>query len=103
MDRVRCPIGKAVRLDIIVKELLVDNISMRQNIYDSVGRLWRQLLPPELLQHCSIDDISGGLLRVRVDSPIYAHELQLCSSELLKELQRRCPQARIQKIKTILV
>jgi len=91
-----------VRLDSAAKELIDSQILPRQTIYDSIDKLWKQLLPKEIAQHCKISDISGGLLKVIVDSPSYLHELRLCSTELLKELQQGCSRARIQKIKLIL-
>ncbi|MHC4494517.1 MAG: hypothetical protein ACYSYM_01700 [Planctomycetota bacterium] len=36
---------------------------------------------------------------MRVDSSSYMYELQLCSSELLEELQQQCPKARLTRIK----
>ena len=74
-------------------------IRPRQVRYGVVAELWSQLLPDELCRHCEIVDISRGQLKVRVDSPAYKYELQLCSSELLKELQQQCPKARLTEIK----
>jgi hypothetical protein len=61
--------------------------------------VWEQLLPAELRQHCKLAGISGGQLKVLMDSPVYLHELRLCGAELTRELQRRCPKARIRTIK----
>jgi hypothetical protein len=91
-----------VRLDSAAQELIDNQILPQQTIFDSVNKLWEQLLPNELAQHCRISDITGGHLKVIVDSPSYMHELRLCSIELLKELQQRCSRARIKKIKLIL-
>jgi hypothetical protein len=60
--------------------------------------LWQQLLPAELCHHCKIVDVSGGELKVVVDSPSYATELRWCSSELVGEFKRRCPGARVRRI-----
>jgi len=95
-------LGGVVRLDIAAKELIDNQISPRQTIYESIDKLWKQLLPDELAHHCRISDISGGQLKVIVDSPSYMHELRLCSTELLKELQQGCLSGRIQKIKFVL-
>jgi predicted nucleic acid-binding Zn ribbon protein len=88
-----------IRLNEAVDQLLGQQVSPRQAKYGAVVELWRQILPVELLRHCEITDISGGQLTVRVDSPSYKYELHLCSSEILKELQRQCPKLRITKIK----
>ena len=100
--RMRRRRGGAIRLDGAVEELIDNQISPRQASFDLVSELWSQLLPPELARHCKIAGISGGLLKVIVDSPTYMHELRLCSSELLKGLQQRCLRARIKKIKIVL-
>ena len=83
----------------IAQQLLDGQISPRQAIFSQVTQAWSHILPAELLRHCEIVDISAGQLVVRVDSPSYMYELQLCSSELLEELQQQCPKARLTRIK----
>jgi hypothetical protein len=92
----------AVRLGNVTKELMENHISPQQARFGSIPDIWSQLLPDELLRHCTIADISRGQLKVLVDLPVYMHELRLCSSELLDELQRHCPRAHIKKIKFVL-
>jgi hypothetical protein len=76
-------------------------VSPRQARFGAVVEVWSQLIPAELHKHCEIVDISGGQLKVRVDSPAYKYELQLCRMELLKELQNQCPKARLTEIKLV--
>ena len=92
---------RPVRLGDAVQQFLAEQVSPRQARFGAVAELWSQLLPAELCRHCKIVDISGGQLKVRVDSPAYKYELQLCSSELLEELQKQCPRARLTKIKFV--
>ncbi len=92
---------RTVRLGDAVQQFLAEQVSPRQARFGAVAELWSQLLPAELCRHCEIVDISGGQLKVRVDSPAYKYELQLCSSELLEELQQQCPKARLTKIKFV--
>ena len=92
---------RTVRLGDVVQQFVTRWVSPRQERFGAVAELWSQLLPAELCRHCEIVDISGGQLEVQVDSPAYKYELQLCSSELLEELQRRCPKARLTKIKFV--
>ncbi len=80
---------------------MAEQISPRQTKFSEVAEVWSQLLPAELRRHCEIADISGGQLVVQVDSPSYVYELQLCSSELLEELQQQCPKARLTKVKFV--
>ena len=91
-----------IRLNEAVDQLLGEQISPQQKRYGTVVELWEQIQPVELRRHCEITDISGGQLTVRVDSPSYKYELHLCSSEILKELQRQCPKLRLTKIKFVI-
>jgi len=94
-------LDRAVRLGDVAKELMENRISPQQARFGPISELWSQLLPDELRRHCKIAGISGSQLRVLVDLPAYMYELQLCSSELLSELQRQCPRAHIKKIKLV--
>ena len=76
-------------------------VAPRQAKFGSVAEAWNHLLPVELGRHCRIADISGGQLKVVVDSPVYLYELRLCSDGLIKELRRQCPRAKIKSIKLI--
>lgn len=91
--------NKTLPLGDIVKQFMENQVSPQQAKFGTIMEVWRGLLPAELRRHCKIADISGGRLKVLVDSPSYMYELQLCNSELLEELQRQCPGARIEKIK----
>ena len=85
----------------VARQLMDKQISPQQTRFSQIAEAWTRLLPAGLCGHCEIADISGGQLEVQVDSPSYKYELQLCSSELLEELQRQCPRARLTKIKLI--
>jgi hypothetical protein len=90
---------RTVRLGEVVQQLMDSRISPRCSRFGGVAEAWSQLLPAELAQHCEVNDISGGILRVQVDSSAYKSELQWCSEELVNQLRQQCPQARIKKIK----
>ena len=91
--------GSTVRLGDALGEVMEGKITPQQSRFEAIVRLWADLLPAEISKHCKIVDISAGQLKVLVDSPSYMCELQLCGPTILKELQRQCPQARLQKIK----
>ena len=91
----------AANLGQIAQQLLDERISPQQARFSQISEVWSRLLPVELCSHCEITDISGGQLEVQADSPSYKYELQLCSSELLEELQRQCPRVRLTKIKLV--
>ena len=77
-------------------------VSPRQARFGAILEVWSRLIPAELSKHCEIVDVDSGKLKVSVDSPSYKYELQLCSSELLKELQQQCPRARLTEIKFVI-
>ena len=92
---------RAASLGQVAQQLMDNRISPQQARFSEVFEVWSRLLPEELCGHCEIIDISGGQLTVQADSPSYVYELQLCSSELLEELQWQCPKARLTKIKFV--
>ena len=96
--RTRPKRAKAVKLGDTVKQYMDGGILPIQEKFGPIVELWSQLLPSELCQHSRIADITGGRLKIMVDSPSYMHELRLCSGQLLEQIQQRCPRARITKI-----
>jgi hypothetical protein len=71
----------------------------RQVRFGRLVEVWKGLLPAEMRQHCRIADVSGGQVKVVADSPSYVYELQLCSQELLEQMQQQCPRFGIKSIK----
>ncbi len=86
----------------VLNEFMEKQLLPQQKSSAAIADLWDQLLPVEMAGHCRPDSFSGGLLKVIVDSPVYMHELRLCCSELLGQLQKQCPRARIRTIKLVL-
>ena len=91
--------NQTARLGDVVKTIMTEQISPKHERSELIADQWEDLLPIELQNHCRLEGLSAGQLKVTVDSPSYMHELRLCSSQLLKELKQRCPQARIDRIK----
>ncbi len=60
--------------------------------------LWREILPVELQEHCTLAGISRGALLLEVDPGPYMHEMKIINTELLNEIQSCCPSAGIKKI-----
>ena len=67
----------------------------------SVAEAWKQLLPNELYNHCTIAGISAKVLKVAVEPGPYMHEMQLLSQELLEHLRSQCRGCGITKIKLL--
>jgi hypothetical protein len=89
----------AVRLGDVLGGFMEDCVSPQRSRFEMITEAWSQVLPVELYRHSRIDGVSGGRLKVLADSPSYMYELQLLSNELLEELGRRYPAARIREIK----
>ena len=89
----------SVELGDVLAQLMEEQILPERARVESVGEQWAQLLPPEVRRHSKIAGISRGQLNVLVDAPAYMYELQLRSTQLVEQLQRRCPRAGIRKIK----
>jgi hypothetical protein len=90
-----------VRIGQVAEQFIAGQVVPQQKKYGDVLEVWEQVLPEELGKHCEIVDISGGSLSVQVDSPSHKYELHLCSTEILRELQKECPRARLTKIKLL--
>jgi len=93
--------GGAVRLGEVVQRVMAEQIAPMQSRFGGLAEAWGETVPGELGRHCEIVEVAGGQLNVQVDAPAYAYELQLCRMELVEELKRRCPEARIKRIKFV--
>ena len=63
--------------------------------------LWEELLPPGLAGHCKLVSLLRGVLKIEVESGPYMFEMQNICQELLENIQRNCPAARVDSIKLI--
>ncbi len=88
----------AVKLGDAVGDLLARQILPHAAKANSVVEVWMRLLPPSLAAHCRLAQVAAGRVKVIVDSAPYMYELQLCRSDLLRELRRQCPHARIREL-----
>jgi len=94
-------IAEVVRLGEVVEGLVEGRASAQYRRYGRAVETWQLLLPELLVQRCRLKGISAGSLEVVAESPVYASELRTCSRHLLSELQKRCPEAGISRIKVV--
>ena len=87
-----------MKLGDTIREVLDERILPQQDRVSAAVEAWQRLVPVGLAQHCRVTGLTGGVLKIVVDSSSYMYELQLCRCELLNELQRKCPHSRIRKI-----
>ena len=76
----------------------VERLAPVQARCDSVSEALEGLLPPAMRDHWRLAGVSSGCVKLVVDGASYMYELQLCKAELLQELQRLCPSARLGRI-----
>ncbi len=93
--------NRTKRLGDSLSRVMEKRIEPQHARYGRVEELWGQVLPEGFGGHCKIIELSGGQLKVAVDSSSYLHELRLCSYELVRELRQQCPAARIKRIKFV--
>ena len=60
---------------------------------------WRQAVGTKVAQHTEPTRLAGGVLTVRVDSPVWNQQLHHLKSELLEKLQNRLPPGSINEIR----
>ena len=102
--QIRCNF-KPARLSEALKEFIEPGpmgIGQRYETQDKISRLWTQILPSELAQHCRITDFSQGLLTVEADSPSFLYELRISKQQLVEYLRASCPSAKVRAIKVVL-
>lgn len=64
-----------------------------------IGQVWLQLVPPHLVEHCSIDGFSRGILTVTVDSSPHLYQLkQLLLAGLQNQLITACRGGGLKKV-----
>lgn len=87
----------ACRLGELLPEL-VGALGPLHDRFDSVADAWEDVLPDNLRSHCRLGSFSNGCLKVLADGSSYICELRFCKEDLLRELQRLCPGARLRRI-----
>jgi predicted nucleic acid-binding Zn ribbon protein len=89
------------RLGSLVEGYMNQEVAPKYKQFSSVEQAWRQAVPEELASHCRCDSVSGGQLKIVVDSPAYMYKLQAMSSDLVEKLGHFCRRPRIRSIKFI--
>jgi predicted nucleic acid-binding Zn ribbon protein len=92
----------AVRLGDVLGELFEKKLSGNYERLAVVADAWEQFVPEGLTDHCRLAGLVSGVLKVVVDSPVYAYELRLCSDELVRHIRQRCPRAGLRELRVVL-
>jgi hypothetical protein len=89
------------RLGPFLEAYVTEQVAPKYRQFSSVEQAWHQVISDELAQHCRCDGVSGGQIKIVVDSPSYMYKLQAMSVELIEKLEHICKRPRIQKIKFV--
>ena len=80
-------------------EFFKQSVEKRQGKFAKIADVWTRLIPPAMLNHCSLESFSRGVLVVIVDSSPHLYEMkQLLLSGLQKQLLLACKAAGLKKI-----
>jgi predicted nucleic acid-binding Zn ribbon protein len=86
----------------VLGPMVNERLSTRYEQSVKLQQRWNEILPPELAEHCRIEEFSAGVLKVIVDGPGYMHELRLCKEELCGELSAAVLGVKIKDIKLLI-
>ncbi len=87
------PIGTIIQH--VAGRLLEQPRSKAQKLY----REWRQAVGEQVAQHSEPARLAGGILTVRVDSPVWNSQLHHLKEELLEKIQHRLPPGTVREIR----
>ena len=74
----------------------------RQKKFSGLSQAWEELLPTELVEHCCLDSLQAGKLKVLVDSSSHLFEMNLLVKEgLVDHLRQKCPQSGLSEINLV--
>jgi hypothetical protein len=75
------------------------SVQKRQTKFGRIAKVWEQVIPPALAEHCALESLHRGSLTVIVDSSAHIYELkQLLLAGLEQQIKRACPSADLKKI-----
>ena len=91
------------RLAESVRHIMEEHLEPMMRKNDSVMENLQRILPEELKEHCAVQQITNGQLKIKVDSSARLFSAQLSSNRLLEQLQQDCPRAGIRQVRFVLV
>lgn len=70
-------------------ERVLDDLGMEAAVRaHRVGQRWQEAVGPEVAAHCQPVGVRNGVLEARVESSVWAQQLQLRTPEILEALRR---------------
>lgn len=76
-----------------------NSVQKRQTKLSGIAEAWSRLIPEHLLEHCALESLSAGTLRVIVDSSAHLYELkQLLLAGLQQQMLIACKPSGLRKI-----
>ena len=71
----------------IVQDVIGDMVQNKKDRYESILKVWSDVLGKKARNHTKIINVSKGKLLVNVDSSVWLFQLNLKRSQLLKKLK----------------
>ena len=81
-------------LDILLARLKCDDT----NPYAPVVRTWDSIVGPDLIGHCSLQDIKGSTLIVKVDHPAWAVVVSMRKQKIIEHISKMYPELQIKRL-----
>jgi hypothetical protein len=89
------------RLAEAIRQIMQQQIEPMVQKNGGISRIWNQILPDELKEHCRLEQITNGQLKVKVDSSAYLYSARLISRQLVEQINRDLPRAQIKSVKFV--
>jgi hypothetical protein len=93
--------NRPVKIGSCLQQLMQKIVEPKTEQYQTICRIWEEIMPDNLRQHCKIVEIDAGTVKVQADSPSYVFELRMNSRQLLKQMQKEIPRLRIKSLKFV--
>lgn len=87
------------RLDSVLQEYLKDSPLAEGLEQQSALTAWPEIVGPEIARHSRAESVQDGILRVRVESSVWAQELSLLERRILGEFDRRLGKGSVREVR----
>lgn len=95
------PNKEPVKIGSVLQEFMQNVVEEKAGQYQIISRVWKKIVPENLLPHCDIIEIEDGIIKVGADSPSMVFELRMEGKSILTQIQKACPAMRIKRLKFV--
>ena len=87
------------RLDSLLKDVLKSSPLAEGLERQSALTAWPDIVGPEIARHSRAESVQDGILRIRVDSSVWAQELALHERRIVREFEDRLGEGSVREIR----